>query len=176
MVALAGCLIVASSVFGQTADVGIPGDVLSEMKFLIGDWTMEGKVGDEVHKATFSHKWSSSMLCVNCDWVWSGPAETHKASQIIGWDGGTRELVVVEFGSDGYTGTARYKIKSPGVWEGQAQYSGPQAGEGFKARVRLEKRNQDQWVWTAADIKPLGDTTTFAEAILIFHRVNPSKK
>jgi hypothetical protein len=176
MAALAGYLIVASSLFGQAADVTIPADVLTEMQYLVGDWTMEGKLGEELHKAKFSHKWSSSRLCVNCDFVWSRPAETLKACQIIGWDGGTRELVVVEFGSDGYSGTARYKIKSPGVWEGQAQYGGPEAGEGFKASVRLEKRNQNEWVWTATDIKPLGKAPAFSKGVCTFRRVNPARK
>lgn len=176
MAALAGYLIVVSSLYGQAVDVRIPSDVLTEMQYLVGDWTMEGKVGEELHKAKFSHTWSSSRLSVHCDWVWSGPPETRKASQIIGWDGGTRELVVVEFGSDGYSGTTRYKIKSPGVWEGHALYSGPEAGEGFKASVRLEKRHQNEWVWTATDIKPLGKETTFSNAVLTFQRVNPDKK
>jgi len=176
MTALASYLIVASSLFGQAVDVKVPADVLAEMEYLVGDWTMEGKLGEELHKAEFSYRWAPSKICLNCDWVWSGPTKTSKASQITGWDGGTQELVTVEFGSETYTATVRFKKKSKGVWEGQGIWSAPEPGGGFKAAVRLEKRNENEWVETATDIKGIGKELPFTKAVLTFRRVNREKK
>ena len=176
MTGLASYLIVASSFLGQAVDVKVPANVLAEMEYLVGDWVMEGKLGEELHKAEFSYRWAPSKMCLNCDWVWSGPTETSKASEITGWDGGTQELVQVEFGSQADTATVRFKIKSKGVWEGHGIWSAPEPDGGFKAAVRFEKRNENEWVWTATDVKGIGKEPPFSKAVLTFRRVTRGKQ
>lgn len=102
------------------ADDGMPKAVRKTLnERLIGDWTTEFKVGDEVSKGTYVAKWSPGKQSIRIQMVTTGKEGTRHASELMGWDADAENLVIFGFGAQSASWTLRFTDLSSDIWKGR---------------------------------------------------------
>ena len=145
-----GITCIQKSAFCQ--DVQVPQRVLQEFEYLVGDWKMEGKIGDEPVKAEYSFAWAPGKHCLVYHMIWTDKEGTSRTTGISGWSGSENEIREIEFGSSGWNSVLKYKLISAGIWEGTGVWCGPENRE-TQATIKFEKKGPDYHTWTGTDWK-----------------------
>ena len=97
---------------------GVPQEALEEMKYLVGDWSFEGRNQEgEAFKGTCTYRWTPGKHCLFWDQTWVDKKGTTHQSGLTAWDPARGQLVdcycfdegnfIIEyhrFGPDGWTG------------------------------------------------------------------------
>ena len=156
MLSCAALMLATSMVIGQTQDkespqTTVPKNVLAEFEYLVGKWTAqfngEGVTGTGVSTVS----WSIDKQAITQDQSWELTQYGKlKAVVLVGWDTAKQELVEANFFSGGGGAVRRYKLQSAGVWVGEAQHFHPD-GKAETSKVRIERKNADEYTWTETD-------------------------
>jgi hypothetical protein len=126
----------------------IPEEHRKEMDNLVGDWEMEGEVGDAPVTAEYSYRWARQGHCLEYDAVWGEGEMKARCNGLRGWDAVKREMVLTEYWNVGAVNTLRIKPTSPTVWEGTTVGSDPE-GRALSGQVRITMKGPDEFVFEA---------------------------
>ena len=108
------------SVSAASAEDGIPDAVRKSIEDrLIGEWSIESKLGDVVSKGTIVAKWSPGKQSVRTEWVETGDGGIRHASELIGWDADAKCLMVYGFGAESANWIVRYTDVTSKIWKGE---------------------------------------------------------
>jgi len=143
---LALVIVAMSAAVGQAQEVRVPKEVLQELDYLVGEWTMDGQVGAEKCTADYSILWSPGRHCLVYHCVWTSDEGKSAGTSIIGWDIATREIIDFCIDSWGGHGTLRYKVQSPTLWKGVASRV-DEDGKPGKGQISLEKKGPKAFLW-----------------------------
>ena len=154
----------------KKTSVNVPQDALTEIAYLVGNWTMEGKSDEGESTAKYSTRWAPGKHACVSNSMWSGPAGKSRGLGITGWDAGKKQITTVEFYSSGFNHILCYTIKSPTVWEGEGNGVDGD-GNVFKRQIRLEKQGPNEFKWMQLD-----EEGKEPELVLHFRKVQKKAK
>jgi len=109
-------LFAASMVVGQAEDPAVPQRAKDALNFLVGSWTVDGRVGEQKYKGEQQTRWAQGKHCVIANWTGSlGNREVH-GTAIIGWDAGEGQVVDAGFIDTVGHRTIRWTIENDNAW------------------------------------------------------------
>ena len=116
MTAFYAFMITASAMLGQTevTESTLPDNVVKEMEYFVGDWTVEGDVFGMPLKGRWTARWSPRKHCLLITNPKSLGGEKILGHGMMGWDTEKEEILVFMFFSDGVFEDGRYKLDRRG--------------------------------------------------------------
>jgi hypothetical protein len=124
----------------------IPKDIRKHLQKLVGQWMLEGNLGDDEIKGKWTAKWGPGRFCLMLNWLPEDSTGKSIAAEqgvaIQGWDPLHKELVESQFRMGG-TGTLRLKMTTDGKLKGP--WCGVSDGKPAKAEDTFEWIGPDKW-------------------------------
>jgi hypothetical protein len=138
-------LLAASMVVsGQATSPEISQQAKAELDFLVGTWTIEGRVGDQKFQGEQQVKWAPGKHCLIENWTGAlGEMKVH-GTAVIGWEVDEGQIVDTGFIDTVGHRTIRWTVANDKVWEGRMR--GFLLGKKAETAVRLEKKSPRQFV------------------------------
>jgi hypothetical protein len=85
----------------QVKQTALPDDIVKELRFFVGEWTVEGEVLGKALKGRWSAKWSPEKHCLLIRYPLALDGEEIFGNGVMGWDTATKELLIQMFYSNG---------------------------------------------------------------------------
>ena len=153
-------LVVANMASAQEGS-SVPAEVLRSWGYLVGDWEIDGQVGDRevIGQATF--EWADGKHCYLGRQVWEVGADERiiKLTLIGGWDAENKEAVEQGFSTTGGSATVRYQPASTvrDVRQVQGTTKGYELRGGqWNGDVKIQRKGADEYsLTTTVDGKEL---------------------
>ena len=163
-------LLVASMVVGQgeqKAPSVMPPEVLKELQTLSGEWNLEMTLDGKVQKTTWIGRWAPERHCQ----VGRVTGDGVQANTLTGYDKSTNTITELAFYANGDYYLFRYRVVSPGLWEGEGV--GIDRGKAFTEKLELKRNGRDEFTWKATDFVLGGEKQ--ADLIAVGRRVKKAK-
>lgn len=163
-------LLAASMVVGQgeqKAPSVLPPKVLKELQGLSGEWSFELTRGDQVEKVTWIWRWAPERHCL----IGRMASEDAQANSLMGYDKSTEQINDLAFYNNGDYFLFRYRIVSPGLWQGEGV--GIDGGKPFSEKLEFRRSGRDEFTWKATDFVLGGEKQT--DLIGVGRRVKKAK-
>lgn len=150
MTALCAIVITASAILGQpdAKQSALPDNIVKELNYYVGEWTVEGNLAGKPLKGRWSSRWANQKQCLLVTSSLNLDGEQVHANGVSGWDAGRQEIVTMAFFSNGVLEDIRYKVASPGVLKGV--YTVSAEGEPFKADVEVRTKQPNEWTFKSS--------------------------
>ncbi|MHB0959070.1 MAG: hypothetical protein ACYC0X_27335 [Pirellulaceae bacterium] len=129
----------------QVKQTALPDDIVKEMRFFVGEWTVEGEVLGKALKGRWSAKWSPEKHCLVIRYPLALDGEEIFGNGVMGWDTATKKLLIQMFYSNGVIETVRYTVESPGVFKGA--FAGSAGGEASTATCEVRTKRPNEWTF-----------------------------
>jgi hypothetical protein len=115
--------------------------------YFIGTWNTESTANGQVYRGRWAADWSADKTCVISSWEGAESMGSPRGTRVLGWDPVAKQILLVDFGSNGSWSIERYTIVSDEVDEGTI--TGVDAeGKPYEAAVRTVKKDSDCFTWT----------------------------
>lgn len=168
---LTSALLLAASMVGAQAEAKapsvLPSEVLKELQGLSGEWSFELTRGDQVEKVTWTWRWAPERHCL----IGRLASDDAQANSLMGYDKSTERITDLAFFTNGDYYLFRYRIVSPGVWQGEGV--GIDQGKAFTEKLELKRSGRDEFTWKATDFVLGGEKQ--ADLIGVGRRVKKAK-
>jgi hypothetical protein len=146
-------LLAASMVVGQAeAASPLPQDVAAHFQYLIGNWHVEGKVGDTIVQGTYSVRWAPGRHCLLVTWTpdQDQPKEgSAHMSGVIGYDWASNQTIENNFWSNGDHYTIRYDVSTPvrarGTINGELTCGSKE--KQHQCQVKIERKGREEYTY-----------------------------
>jgi hypothetical protein len=153
-----GATLLAASlvVVGQTADVKVtvPAEVLQEFEYLVGDWQGEGTNGSETAKVQYNFTWAKNKVSLDYSYSGKGQQNSWLLSGIVGWDAVKKQIMILEFGTDGEHSLLRCKVTMPkDRWEGVFEGTNTLSNEMLNGKFVLTRNEPKQVTFATTDVR-----------------------
>ncbi len=147
MTAFCAFMITASAMLGQSeaTESTLPDNIVKEMEYFVGDWTVEGDVLGMPLKGRWTARWSPRKHCLLITNPKSLGGEKILGHGMMGWDTEKEEILVFMFFSDGVFEVGRYKLEAPRVLKGT--FVGSAKGEPFTATATVRTDKPEEWTF-----------------------------
>ena len=147
MTAISAFVITASALLGhtETKQSALPDNIVKEIEYFVGDWTVEGDVRGMPLKGRWNARWSPQKHCLLITYPLTLDGEKILGHGMMGWDTAKKELLVFMLFSNGVFEDGRYKVESPRLFKGN--FVGSAKGEPFKATGTVRTDNPDEWTF-----------------------------
>lgn len=129
----------------QVKQTALPDDIVKELRFFVGEWTVEGEVLGKALKGRWSAKWSPEKHCLLIRYPLALDGEEIFGNGVMGWDTATKELLIQMFYSNGVMENVRYTVESPGVFKGVC--AGSAGGEASQATCEMRTKRPNEWTF-----------------------------
>lgn len=130
-------------------DAKVPMEVLEDMQFYVGNWSIEGTVGDAPFKGRASFRMPRGNYCTIGTMSYRVEKRRQSLSLVCGWDSSTGEQTELGIGNDGETYKILWKTVSPTVAEGKV--TGTLEGKKTASKARVEKTGKDTFVFAGTN-------------------------
>lgn len=120
VVAVLSIALLGRVAFCQDA-TGIPDEIIKELDGLVGNWKVEGKVGDKKQTGSCTIRWvlmEDKKCCLIGRGSYTTDGKTQNVVSLLGWNAATKCIEDRGFDSDGGSGILCWTVKSPGKWRG----------------------------------------------------------
>ncbi|MGI6414824.1 MAG: hypothetical protein ACOX1P_04080 [Thermoguttaceae bacterium] len=150
MATFSAFLIAASALLGQTEakQTALPDRIAKELGFFVGEWVVEGDLAGKALTGRWSARWARQRHCLLISSLLILDGERVSSNGISGWDAGKKELVTVQFFSNGVLEDTRYQLASPGVMKGV--YTVSAEGEPLKVACEVQTNQPKEWTFKSA--------------------------
>ncbi len=129
----------------QVEQTALPNNIVKELRFFVGDWTVEGDVIGKTLKGHWSAKWSPERHCLLIRYPLTLDGEEIFGNGVAGWDSAKNELVIQMFYSNGAMEHLNYTLDSPGVFKGR--FAGSASGEATTATCEMRTERPNEWTF-----------------------------
>lgn len=129
----------------QVKQTALPDEIAKELKFFVGEWTVEGEVLGKTLKGRWFAKWSPEKHCLLIRYPLALDGEEIFGNGVAGWDSAKKEVLIQMFYSNGVTETVRYTVESPGVFKGD--FTGSASGEASTAKCEMRTTRPNVWTF-----------------------------
>jgi hypothetical protein len=129
----------------EVTQTALPDNAVKELKFFVGDWTVEGDVLGMALKGSWSARWAPQKHCQLISYALTLNGEKVFGNGVMGWDAAKKELVVQMFYSNGVMESIRYRLESPGVFKGV--FGGSAGGEATGATCEVRTKGSAEWTF-----------------------------
>ena len=133
------------------AEPGVPDNILSEFKYLVGTWEFAGNIADEKFAGTVSYKWAKAKgkgknpFGLVANWMFEVDGKPVTSVGVLGWNSAKERIVECSFSSGGGAVMLYYSVESPGHWKGE--FSDVKDGEEVKGNGEVVKQGADRFVY-----------------------------
>ena len=171
---IVACLVANCVLFGSQwalaqEPVGVPDNIIKELKYLVGTWKIKGNIGDHEFESTTSYRWARNRdkkrYCLIATTLSKSDAAngTTAGADIIGWDAAKKQIVHHGFDSTGGCITLRWTVESTDKWTGELCIV--DQGQEIKGSAEMIKRGPTECVYEA-------QTTTGVTARIVFDKLD----
>lgn len=131
----------------------VPKMILKELQGMVGAWEIKGRVADEKVTGTWRAQWAPGKHCLMRHSTRPDGDREIVGIGVIGWDAATETITEQVFFSDKGSALLRWKVQSPGKWEGVI--TGFQNGGKSESKAMLTKKGPNEFLYEekAADGK-----------------------
>ncbi|MGI6420589.1 MAG: hypothetical protein ACOX1P_33575 [Thermoguttaceae bacterium] len=140
-------LCVCGKAAGQEKDAVPPQNVNKRFEYLVGNWTIEGKVADDAFQAKCSYRWTPGKHGLVTHWSGSFGATAVHGTAVYGWDSKAGEIVDFGFVRELGWRQIRWTPKGENRWEGQM--TGVIQGEESQGKIAAVFESDDLFVVTS---------------------------
>ena len=168
-------LLAASMVVGQAETASpLPQDIAAHFQYLIGNWHVEGKVGDTVVQGTYSVRWAPGRHCVMVTWT-PDPDQPEEAtvhiSGVIGYDWASKRTIEKTFASNGDHYTISYVVSTPvrarGTINGELTCGNKE--KQHQCQVKIERKGREEYTY-------VGEAPDGSAVEAVFRRAEPPRR
>jgi len=133
-------------------NVGVPPAVVDSWSYLIGDWNVEGRVGEATVNGTASFEWAANKSCYFGKQAWSINERGRKVELALigGWDAVANETIEQGFSSSGRAATVHYQAPAEGANVIEGRTDGVTGlGARWFGTIKLERTGPDEFQLTS---------------------------
>ena len=149
----------------------VPPELTKNLAFYVGNWSVEGKLGDAPMKGKASFRMPAGDHCIVGTVSFEANGEMYHFSLVSGWDSSTGWFTEQGAASDGGLYALRWRKVSPTVEEGDLV--GTLDGKPMTEKDRLERKGEDDYMVTCTERKA-GDEK-LPDQTFVFHRMPREK-
>jgi hypothetical protein len=129
----------------ETSQTALPEDVVKELRFFVGEWTVEGDVLGMALKGRWSARWAPQRHCLLISYPLTLDGKEVLGNGVMGWDTAKKEVLAQMFYSNGAMENVRYTVDSPGVFKGTLV--GSTEGEAGNAACEVRIKRPNEWTF-----------------------------
>jgi len=129
----------------QIKQAALPDNIVKELRFFVGEWTVEGDAPGKSLKGSWSAKWAPEKHCLLLRFPLALNGEEVFGNGVMGWDTATKEILMQMFYSNGVMEHVRCRLESPGVFTGTLV--GSAGGEAIEAACEMRTNRPNGWTF-----------------------------
>ena len=129
----------------EVTQTALPDNIAKELRFFVGEWTVEGEVLGMALKGRWSARWSPQRHCLLITYPLTLDVKEIFGNGVMGWDTANKEVLTQIFYSNGVMETVRYTVESPGIFKGV--FVGSAEGEAFNATCEVRTKRPNEWTF-----------------------------
>jgi hypothetical protein len=169
---IAVVVLLGSAVSFAADETQIPEDLVKVLNYYVGNWAVEGKIGDSPLKGKAVFRMSPGKHCILGSCSVQAEGQRIHFSLVSGWDSSTGWSTEQGLESDGGIYTLKWRKVSATVDEGELV--GTANGQPTSEFDRLERKGDNEFSVTCTKRKRNGEAQP--DITFVYHRVIREKK
>ena len=164
-------LVCSTTAFAED-EAKIPEDLAKVLKFYVGNWTLEGNVGDAPLKGRAVFRMPPSEHCILATVSYRCKGERSTFSLVSGWDSSTGWATEQGVDASGEVYTLKWRKVSETIEEGELVATSH--GQAVSQKTRLERKGDNTVVVSCTERKTGGEAQP--DVTFVYHRVTEENR